>query len=82
MRSCATTRVSALSVTAVVGPDAVENLLLGHDVRAGLDEQDEEVERLGLELDWPPRALDTKRGEIDAEVPERCTGRRGCVIST
>jgi hypothetical protein len=51
-------------------PDAVENLLLGHHVRVRLDEQDEDVKRLGLELDWPTGALGTKGGEIDAELPE------------
>ena len=34
----------------------------------------QEIERLGLELDGPPRALDTKRGEVDAEFPEVVPG--------
>jgi hypothetical protein len=40
-----------------------------------LDEQDKEIERLRLELDGRPSALDTKRGEIHAELPEGVRAR-------
>jgi hypothetical protein len=61
-----------------VRPDTVEDLLLGDNVRARLDEQNEDVERLGLELDWAPRTIDAKRGEIDAQRPERVPAPRTC----